>query len=153
MLFQHTLKLVLSEQKKQTRRIIKPDEIAVRGRNNQIQAVIVNGRAKWRIDKIYAVQPSRGKEQVARIRLVAINSEKVMHISTQDAKAEGLANRQEFLRLWRKIHGEDSLNLRVWVLKFELVDIQLEAAEFVSTKPPPSRLPLEVMATTCSLTI
>ena len=125
MLFQHTLKLILSKRKKQTRRLIKLDEIAIRGRNNRIEAVVVNGRDKWRVGKTYAVQPSRGKGQVARIRLVAINSERLSRISTEDAHAEGFANRQEFFSKWCEIHGDDSLNSRVWILKFEVESISI----------------------------
>ncbi len=125
MIFQHTLNPVLEKRKNQTRRVIKPNEIALRGRNNKIEAVACNGREKWRIGKTYAVQPARGKGQVAQIRLIAINSEQVTRISTADAIAEGFASRQEFFATWRAIHGDHSFDLRVWVLKFELIRINV----------------------------
>ena len=134
MLFQHTVKLILSGKKTQTRRVIKSSEIAVRGRNNQIEAVVVNGRDKWRVGKTYAVQPSRGKEQVARIKLIAINSERISRITTSDAHAEGFKSRHEFFKVWCKIHGEDGVNMRAWVLKFEVVNATKQADEL--SQPP-----------------
>ena len=120
MIFQHTLEQVLEQSKTQTRRVIHPDEKAVRGQYNQIISVVHNGRLKWEVGRTYAVQPARGASQVARISLTGINSEYVTRISTADAIAEGFENRQAFLNTWRKIHGEYSFDLRVWVLRFEL---------------------------------
>lgn len=88
MLFQHTLSHVLNRQKTQTRRLIKPQEIAVRGACYRIEAVKHNGREKWRIGKCYAVQPARGYAAVGSIRLLSIHSEYVRRISTAAARAE-----------------------------------------------------------------
>lgn len=123
MIFQHTLPQVLYGNKTQTRRIIDTDEVAIRGRYNQIEAVLHNGRTKWCVGKTYAVQPGRGEGQVARIKLTKINSEQITRISSRDALAEGFSNRQIFLQTWQSIHGENSFNLRVWVLTFELIEV------------------------------
>ncbi|MEL7436047.1 MAG: hypothetical protein AAFN11_19030 [Chloroflexota bacterium] len=120
MIFQHTLEQVLQQSKTQTRRVIHPNEEAVRGRYNRIVSVVHNGRLKWEVGRTYAVQPARGASQVARINLTAINSEYITRINTKDAIAEGFESRQAFLSTWRKIHGDDSFSLRVWVLRFEL---------------------------------
>ncbi|MDQ7027952.1 MAG: hypothetical protein Q9P01_06610 [Anaerolineae bacterium] len=82
-----------------------------------------NGRTKWSVGNTYAVQPRRGKEQIARIKLQKINSEYITRISNRDAIAEGFENRQSFLRAWKIIHGQNSFNLRVWVLTFELIKV------------------------------
>jgi len=132
MLFQHTLDEILAGHKSQTRRITKSNELAIRGFCNKIEAVKIDGRIKWRVGKTYAVQPARGQGQVARIRLVAINSEKLSRISTNDARAEGFPDRQTFLKTWRKIHGDDSLEVRVWVLRFEVVDVNFNTEKFSS---------------------
>jgi len=121
MIFQHTLKPVLNQQKTQTRRVIKGNEVAVRGPHNKIIAVKSNNRTKWRVGRTYAVQPGRGKPQVARIQLTAIAREPIAEISEADAIAEGFISRAEFLQAWQTIHGTRSLELTVWVLSFQLV--------------------------------
>jgi hypothetical protein len=125
MIFQHTLEQVLNQQKSQTRRVIKPGEYAVRTRYNKILAVH-NGRTKWEVGRTYAVQPKRGSSSVARIQITQINSAIITRIRTEDAIAEGFLDRQEFLRTWQNIHGENSFSLRVWVLHFELVGIKAD---------------------------
>lgn len=122
MIFQHTLDAVLGQTKTQTRRVVQNHEYAVRTRYNRIQAVTSHGRVKWRVGKTYAVQPGRGKAQVGRILLERINRQHVTRISRQDALAEGFNSRQEFLRTWQHIHGTESVNVRVWVLTFRLVE-------------------------------
>ena len=121
MLFQHTLDLLLSGRKTQTCRIAKPGEVAVPGQKRQIEAVVANGRDKYRVGKSYAVQPARGKPAVARIRLLAIARKNIADADDADATAEGYATRDEFLEVWRQIHGASKLHADVWVLKFELV--------------------------------
>ncbi len=122
MIFQHTLTNILLENKTQTRRVIKSDEVAVRGQYNKIVSVYNNGRTKWSVGSDYSVQPGRGKSAVARIRITKINSEQILRISNQAAIAEGFCSRQEFLKTWKHIHGEQSFGLRVWVLTFELIE-------------------------------
>lgn len=121
MIFQHTIKQVLQCRKTQTRRIIKSEEVAIRGKYNQIIEVVQNGRTKWRIGQTYAVQSGRGQAQVARIRINKINSGYITRISSNDAIAEGFVDRQEFLATWKTIHGDSAMNLRVWVITFEVV--------------------------------
>lgn len=118
MLFQHTLQMVLSGRKTQTRRIIGSQDTCRRGKNNRITCVLTNGREKWAVGKTYAVQPKRGFGQVARIRITAIRSEAITRVSTKDAVAEGFSSRQEFLQTWARIHGKLNSQIRVWVLEF-----------------------------------
>jgi len=123
MIFQHTWASVIDRSKTQTRRVIKPGEQAVRGRHNRIQAIKYNGRIKWEVGRTYAVQIGRGTAQVARIRIVRIRSEYLSRISSAEALAEGFPSRQDFLRVWKLIHGPLSTRVRVWVLEFELVAV------------------------------
>jgi hypothetical protein len=95
--------------------------MAIRGKNNRVLSVEINGRVKWAVEQTYAVQPARGKAAIARIRLLAIHSQKLARITTTDAIAEGFKNRHEFLTVWNTIHGCVDQNCRVWVLTFELV--------------------------------
>jgi hypothetical protein len=122
-IYQYTWPKVIARQKTQTRRIVKPNEVAIRGRYNKITGVMSGNRTKWRVGGSYAVQTGRGKEQIARVCLTRIRSERLSRISQADARAEGFANRQEFLQTWATIHGVDSREVRVWVLEFELEDV------------------------------
>ncbi len=122
MIFQYTWPQVVTGRKTATRRIIGADEQAVRGRYNRIVAVKHGGRVKWRVGATYAVQPGRGRKQIARIRLTRITRQKLPRISTREARAEGFADRAHFLRTWRQIHGPHNMDRRVWVLEFELVE-------------------------------
>jgi hypothetical protein len=123
MIFQHTVDLVLSGRKTQTRRVIKPNEAAVRTRDNEIQSILHNNRTKWVVGKIYAVQPARAQTQVAQIKITGLSSESVGRISNEDALAEGFDSPEAFFEVWKRMHGEDSLELQVWVVTFELVGI------------------------------
>jgi hypothetical protein len=120
MIFQHTYQLVLSQQKTQTRRVVQPTETAVRGKHNRILSVQVNGRDKWRVGSTYAIQIGRGKSQIGRIKLSAINNQMLQTISTKAAIAEGFSSRTEFFQTWKRIHGDMPFTRRVWVLTFEL---------------------------------
>jgi len=122
MIFQYTWPQVVTRRKTATRRVIGTNERPIRGRYNRILSVEHNGRVKWRVGATYAVQPGRGRKQIARIRLTRITRQKLTRISTAEARAEGFANRAEFLRTWQQIHGARSLDQRVWVLEFELME-------------------------------
>lgn len=134
MIFQHTLTDILLQNKTQTRRIVKANETAIRTRYNQIESVLHNDRIKWRVGQTYAVQPGRGKAEVARIRLIRINSQFITRISTADAIAEGFESRQDFLQTWQKIHGENAFNVRVWILTLELIMYTKHSETFIPPK-------------------
>lgn len=121
MLFQHTLDLVLSGKKTQTRRIVAPNDAAEYADDGTITAVKTGGRDKYRVGKTYAVQPARGKPAVARIRMLAIEHKRASDATTHDARAEGVATREAFFEMWRSVHGADKVDAEVWVLTFELV--------------------------------
>lgn len=122
MIFQYTWPLVVAQTKTATRRVIADDEHAERGQYNRIVAVKKNGRVKWCVGTTYAVQPERGRRQVARIRIARITRQRINRISAREAQAEGFLDRQDFFDTWETIHGPASLDKRVWVLEFELVE-------------------------------
>lgn len=130
MIFQHTLPQILCFEKTQTRRIVKSNEIANRTRYNRIDTVLHGGRVKWRVGQTYSIQPGRGKSQVARLEITKIRSEKITRISTQDAIAEGFQGRADFLSTWKTIHGENSLDLRVWVIEFKVIALLIDTNLF-----------------------
>jgi len=101
---------------------MKPQESAIRDANGAIVSVTHNGRTKWTVGKTYAVQPSRNAAQVARMRITRLVDEPVSAISHNDAIAEGYTSREAFFETWQHIHGDNSFDMRVWVITFELVD-------------------------------
>ena len=146
MLFIHTWEKVLSGEKTQTRRIVKPapagfvrigetsvyDQldagfIAV-DENDEVIAVPriltvhyqhggwLNGdvcvepdaqeQVKYEVGRKYAVQPGRGQKAVARIQITDIRREDVRDISDADVKAEGFADKKEFLLVWASMHDK-----------------------------------------------
>jgi len=121
MLFQYSLDLVLTGRKTATSRLAKPEDVAVRDSSSRIEAVIANGRDKYRVGKTYAVQPARGKPAVARIRLLAIDAKTPAQVTHAEAHAEGFASREAFFETWHKIHG-DKLHAPIWLLTFALVE-------------------------------
>jgi len=134
MIFQHTLSNVLNFKKTQTRRVVKDSEQAIRGRYNQILSVSHNNRVKWRVGNTYSIQPGRGKSQVARFEITKIRSEKLHRVSTNDAICEGFANRRDFLHTWKEIHGEDSLDMRVWVIEFKVIAVLIDTENIRNQK-------------------
>jgi hypothetical protein len=125
MIFAHTLAKVLLAEKRQTRRIAKPNEklCSEKGLTGDHIFVCAGSRKVYEVGKSYAVQPNRGKKAVAHIVITGIRREAVRAISEQDAQAEGFASRAEFLAAWRVIHGQKaSLNKIVWVIEFDLLE-------------------------------
>ena len=131
MIFQHTWEKVLSGEKTQTRRIVKPGDgfttplsVGVVGRYrghvittipnyakpspgfNNIYSVCNGKRTVYQVGKDYAVQPGRGKPAVARIEIVNIRREHVRRISREDAKAEGFVNQYDFFYTWVAMHDQ-----------------------------------------------
>lgn len=132
MIFQHTWEKVLSGEKTQTRRIVKPKTVFpsnMRSTDNTDGDWMWHGkvftasackpgtgywglgyteaRIKYEVGKTYAVQPGRGKKAVARIRILSIRREDVREISGQDVKAEGFDNRVAFMNVWLQMHDPE----------------------------------------------
>jgi hypothetical protein len=125
MIFSHTLDLLLSRRKTQTRRIKKPHEFLIRqGSMWRVEAKTDKShRVVYNVGKIYAVQPGRTQKAVAHIKLTSIREEAVSDISEADAIAEGFDSREAFFDAWRRIHGAKAdMQQRVWVLEFELLE-------------------------------
>lgn len=148
MLFIHTWEKVLSGEKTQTRRLVKPEHEVNHWRLNgddddAINEVMVRRekptssgdvwRNVWCEGNTYAVQPGRGKKAVGRIRITGIRREYVQDIHDADAIAEGCTGdkihmvtpRDEYADLWDTIHTKPGTrwadNPSVWVLTFEVV--------------------------------
>jgi hypothetical protein len=112
MIFKHTWKQVLSDEKIQTRRPVKSGETCRDGITvskhwisrftfmplegaNLLKWTYMNPR--WQVGRTYAVQPGRGKKAVGRIRITGIRREWLDDISGEDCLAEGI---QEIPNQW-----------------------------------------------------
>lgn len=114
MIFQHTWEKVLTGEKSQTRRLVKPgeylDSLYYDGRHDIVRAAnnrIVHATSiSFEPEKTYAVQPGRGKAAVARIRILSIRREDVREISDADVEAEGFQTASDFFIAWVKMHDK-----------------------------------------------
>ena len=127
---------ILSGQKTQTRRVVKPGE----GMYEASLALTAAGNVKWAVGKTYAVVPKRGLPGVwwsdlylgsvshplviekpdaatqayrietgwrpLRIRILAIRQGRLQDITEADAKAEGVADVAAYRELWESINGK-----------------------------------------------
>jgi hypothetical protein len=116
---------ILAGEKTQTRRVVKPvferwpiEHVGLR----PISSVRRNGRYLWRVGRVYAVQPGRGKHAVARIRITAIRyCARAGDISEADARAEGFESVAQFREVYAKINGAAALERPCWALTFAAV--------------------------------
>lgn len=86
---------ILTGEKTQTRRIVKPEHFLNRWHlegetDTRINEVLIGSRSLWVVGKTYAVVPKRGARAVARIRITGIRQERLQEISKDDAIAEGI---------------------------------------------------------------
>jgi len=89
---------VLRGTKTDTRRIAKRDDyIGMYG--DLFEGV----RMVYRVGDTVAVIPGRGKKATGRARIVGLRIEPLLDITEEGARAEGVANRGEYLALWDKI--------------------------------------------------
>lgn len=116
MIFQHTWEKVLSGEKTQTRRLVRPgqrlQEVFYDWQQMYVYADETNKRCVYGTyhdvlyPKTYAVQPGRGQKAVARIRILSIKREDVRVISDEDVEAEGFKSISDFCITWVKMHDK-----------------------------------------------
>lgn len=75
------------------------------GRKTQTRRPVRNDKpCRYKVGHDYAVQPGRGKEQIARLKVLEVREEPVGAITHPDAKAEGFRNVAAFKAYWVRIH-------------------------------------------------
>lgn len=119
MLFAHTWEKVLSGEKTQTRRIVKPgDHLSYWPSywanyravyNLNVNGVPVDpsesdGRLRWRLYQVLTVQPGRTRKGVAQIRITDLRREDARNISPGDVRQEGFLFKADFLNAWTQMH-------------------------------------------------
>lgn len=113
MIFKFSIDKVLSGEKTQTRRLVKPDqrhfkvwghrtkkELAQTMQGIAQEMMMDKKRVIYQVGKTYAVQPNRGKTAMGRIKLLEIRQEDVRKITREDAIADGFTGEREFLEAW-----------------------------------------------------
>jgi hypothetical protein len=145
MIFQYTCEQVMAGSKTNTRRLPGKYDVWDCDAYGEIHTVYTchdgRKRIKWQVGKTYAVQRGRGQKQIGRIRLNAIQRERLQDIEYQDAMDEGVYAGDYwdeelmmygapdiidlYAELWDSIHTDKGTrwedNPMVWVLVFELV--------------------------------
>lgn len=145
MIFQHTWEKVLTGEKTQTRRLVKPNELLFsefsettpqRESVGRVSIRMLAGHplpefnTKWEVGKTYAVQPARTLKAVTRIRITEIQREPLQVITPEDARREGIPDDaaypvRRYAALWDFINHQKGTRWAddpmVWVLSFELV--------------------------------
>lgn len=111
MIFQFTIDKVLSGEKTQTRRLVKPGQEFFPADMGDDAAVMHKGFSAYRlvyeVGKTYAIQPGRGKAAVARLRITGIRRVDARDIDPRDAQAEGFVSATHFMLLWTKMHDPE----------------------------------------------
>lgn len=62
--------------------------------------------ARYQVDRVYAVQPGRGKRHVGHILILHVNEERLSKVMlTGEARREGFRSKGAFLNYWEGLHG------------------------------------------------
>ena len=110
---------ILAGEKTVTRRRVKYDD---------------QGRAlpcRYKVGKVYAIQPGRGKKAVGRMRVTLVSpypGEPLGRLSDLQAALEGFqfilgdGDPVAFEDYWRRLYGSYNPRTMVWRIEFELVE-------------------------------
>lgn len=93
----------------------------VAGHKTETRRPRTDDRCQYRVGKDYAVQPGRGKHEVARIEITDVRQEALGDIDDKGARREGFKNRAEFMDYWLELYGELDEALPVWAITFKAV--------------------------------
>lgn len=94
------------------------------GRKTQTRRPIKEGEqtCRYRRGRTYAVQSKRGGKSMGRIKVLAVERQRLEEITAQDAHAEGFKHRIAFFRYWEKLYGSVDYQQKVWAIAFVAVE-------------------------------
>ena len=121
MIFQYTFKKVLSDNKTLTARIWKEDYAVLTTESGLCDAIVSkkSGRRLYYLGQKRAVQRGRGKRGEGWIEIIKlIPNRDIRGYSIIDIEREGYTTHNEFLKVWRKMHGENYIAL---VIQFKVL--------------------------------
>lgn len=82
-----------------------------------------NGAAsQYRVGKVYAVQPGRGKRHVGHMEIVRAWHEPLWKLDGNAARREGFRTVEEFMTYWRWLHGNCHADEVVAVIEFRVAE-------------------------------
>ena len=92
---------------------------------------------RYRVGRVYAVQPGRGQRHVGHIKVTGVREERLFDISVEDVRREGFASLDDFLWYWQQLHGHWRSNDVVAVIDFELADRCPDCHALAGGEPAP----------------
>jgi hypothetical protein len=121
MIFNYTYKQILSGRKSCTLRLQYLGDAFKTLLSGELAIVRSDGRARWVVGRIYAVQPERCHFAVCWIRMTKFEAvADPLVIDQATAVAEGAADIAEFLKIWHQLHRKHP-SQPCWRLWFEIV--------------------------------
>jgi uncharacterized protein YhfF len=104
-------------------------KLIVEGRKTETRRMLSdNPRSPWYrlkcgfvVGKDYAVCPGRNKSQIERIKITRTFQQRLGQVDLGAAIAEGVKTVRAYEELFQEINGFWDPELRVWVVRFELV--------------------------------
>lgn len=119
--------------------IVTPEQarLIVQGKKRAARKPANGKPCRYQVGYDYAVQPGRGKKQLARVTIVDVERQQLGAFTYEDALDEGFRNRADFARYWMALHdkayevngasGEQILEVwlerhgetQVWAITFE----------------------------------
>lgn len=108
--------------------LFKPEHVdpILEGRKTQTRRL---GQKRWNVGAVHQARTRMldADSTFARLLIMDVRREKLRKISDADANAEGYANADEYLEVWRRVNriprDEPTGNPEVWVVEFKLEEV------------------------------
>lgn len=78
------------------------------------------GKARYKMGRTYAVQPGRGRQHVAHIKIRGVQEKALSFVDKWEVYWEGFDTVSEFVDYWIKLHGTWDSQEVVTRIRFEL---------------------------------
>ena len=81
-----------------------------------------NRLVRYKVGRVYAVQPGRSQPHVAHILIWSIEYKPLGTLTDAEARDEGFYHETAFWQYWRRLYGDYDYNEEVAVISFSLAD-------------------------------